>query len=253
VAYENVEDAQREGLDYVELRFSPWFMAETHGLDLEGVVEAVIDGVEAGRRDFDVKVKVIGIMSRTYGLEATRRELEALLASSDQIVAVDLAGDEVNWPGELFKDHFDRARDAGWRITVHAGEADGSGSVWQAVRDLGAERIGHGVRSIEDPALLDHLAERRIGIEINLTSNVHTSTVPDYASHPLRSFLDRGLLASINVDSPTIFGIDVRHEYELAAPAAGLTSAHTRQAQKNALATAFLSDEEREALCRQGS
>jgi adenosine deaminase len=248
VAFENVEDAQREGLHYVELRFSPWFMAEPNALNPEGVVEAVVDGVEEGQRTFDVKVKLIGILSRTYGTEVAWRELEALLTCSDRLVALDLAGDEANYPGELFVDHVRRAKDAGLRITIHAGEAAGPESVWQALREMGTTRIGHGVRATEDPALLDYMAEHKIGIESSMTSNVQSSTVPDYASHPLRGFLERGLLATINTDGPSINGIDLRHEYEVAAPAAGLTAAHTRQAQRNALAIAFLSDEERSAL-----
>jgi adenosine deaminase len=253
VAFENVEDAQREGLHYVELRFSPWFMAEPNALNPEGVVEAVVDGVEEGKRTFDVKVKLIGILSRTYGTEVAWRELEALMTCSDRLVALDLAGDEANYPGELFVDHLRRAKDAGLRITVHAGEAAGPESIWQALREMGTTRIGHGLRSTEDPALLDYLAEHEIGIESCMTSNVQTSTVPDYASHPLRGFLERGLLATINTDGPTICGVDLCYEYEVAAPAVGLTAAHTRQAQKNALTIAFLSDDERDALATGGT
>lgn len=250
VAYENVEDAQREGIDYIELRFSPWFMAEPRGLEPGGVVEAVADGVEAGARDLGVKVKLIGILSRTYGPEVAWKELAALLRHRDRLAALDLAGDEVNWPAELFVAHFERARDAGWQITVHAGEEAGPESVWRAIHDLGATRIGHALRAVEDAALLDYMAEHRIGIESSLTSNVQTSAAPDYASHPLKGFLERGLLATINTDDPGISGIDLRHEYQVAAPAAGLTAAHTRQAQSNALTVAFLSAEEKESLRR---
>lgn len=251
VAYENVEDAQREGIDYVELRFSPWFMSEPHGLDPTGVVEAVADGVEAGARDLGLKAKLVGILSRTYGPETAWKELKALLHHRHRLVALDLAGDEVNWPADLFVEHFGRARDAGWQITVHAGEEAGPKSVWQAIRDLGATRIGHAIRAVEDPSLLDHMAKHRIGIESSLTSNVQTSAVPDYASHPLCHFLERGLLATINTDDPGISGIDLPHEYEVAAPAAGLTPEHMRQAQRNALAIAYLSTDEKQALVTQ--
>jgi adenosine deaminase len=248
VAYENVEDAQREGLDYVELRFSPWFMAEPHSLDPTGVVEAVVDGVAAGERDFGVRVNLIGILSRTYGPDVAWKELDALLQYRGRLAALDLAGDEANFPGDLFVAHLRQARDAGWQVTIHAGEIAGPESVWQAIRDLKAVRIGHAVRAMEDPALLDYLAEHQIGIESSLTSNVQTSTVPDYASHPLRTFLDRGLLACINTDDPGVSGIDLRHEYEVAAPAAGLTVEQARQAQRNALTVAFLSAEEKDVL-----
>ncbi len=239
VAYENVEDAQREGIDYIELRFSPWFMAAPNGLDPAGVTEAVADGAEQGARDLGIKVKLIGILSRTYGTDVAWKELDALLRHRERLVALDLAGDEANQPGELFIEHIRRAREAGLRITIHAGEAAGAQSVWQAIRELGAERIGHGVRAIDDPALLDYMAEHKIGVESCLTSNVQTSTVPSYGEHPLRRFLERGLLATINTDDPGISGIDLPYEYQVAAPAAGLTAEHTRQAQRNALDVAF--------------
>lgn len=170
VAFENIEDAARHGLHYVELRFSPGYMAMAHQLPVAGVVEAVIDGVREGCRTFGVQAKLIGIMSRTFGEAACQQELEAFLAHRDQITALDLAGDELGFPGSLFLSHFNRARDAGWHITVHAGEAAGPESIWQAIRELGAERIGHGVKAIEDRALMDFLAEQQIGIESCLTS-----------------------------------------------------------------------------------
>ena len=248
VARENVEDAKREGIDYLELRFSPYFMARPHGLDLGEVVAAIIEGVEEGRAKTGVQVKLIGILSRTFGVDACRIELEALLAQKEHIAALDLAGDEKNFPAEMFVEHFKRGRDAGWAITVHAGEAGGAPSVWAALRDLGATRIGHGIRAIDDPKLMDYLAEHRIGLEVNLTSNVQTNTVPSFAAHPLKKFLAHGLLATINTDDPVISGIDLRHEFEIAAPAAGLTPDEIVRAQRNALEIAFLTPAEKAAL-----
>jgi adenosine deaminase len=248
ITYETVEDAAREHMDYLELRFSPWFMAEAHHLDPAMVTEAVCDGIDAGQRDFGLKVNLIGIISRTYGPEVGMKELEALLTQKEHIVALDLAGDEIHYPGELFVEHFKRARDAGWHITVHAGEAAGPESVWQAIRQLGAERIGHAVHAPEDPRLIDYLCEHQIGIESNLTSNVQTSTVAGYASHPLKFFIEQSLKASINTDDPGISAIDLHYEYEIAAPKAGLSPAQIQQAQHNALETAFLSVEEKRAL-----
>lgn len=248
IAYENVEDADREGIDYIELRFSPVFMAERHGLDASGVVEAVVAGAEEGARDFGVRVGLIGIISRHFGPAVGWQELEALLSQRDHLVGLDLAGDEANWPGELFVPHFRRARDAGWRITVHAGEAAGPHSVWQAIDELGADRIGHCISANQDPALLAALAERGIGIEANLTSNVQTSTVPSYAEHPLAGWLQQGLLATLNTDDPGISAIDLPYEYEVAAPAAGLSPDMIRQAQRNALSVSFLNETEKAAL-----
>lgn len=248
IAYENVEDLRLEGIDYAELRFSPWFMAESHQLDPQGVVEAVIDGALAGMRDFGTPVKLIGILSRTYGPEIAWKELAALESGGQAIVALDLAGDEANFPGSLFTSHFKRARNLGWRVTVHAGEADGPASIWQAIDGLGAVRIGHAVAALDDPALLDTMRARAIGIEANITSNVQTTTVADFRSHPLKSFLEASLLATINTDDPAISGITLHDEYQIAAPAAGLTLEQIHTAQQNALLVAFLSPEERNQL-----
>jgi adenosine deaminase len=248
VARENVEDALREGIDYLELRFSPYFMAEPHQLRMEEVIEGVAAGIAEGVAATGVRVNLIGILSRTYGAEIAMTELDALLAYRQHFVALDLAGDEANYPAPLFVDHFKKGRDAGWRITVHAGEAGGPQSVWDAIQLLGAERIGHGVRALEDPKLAAYLAEHRVPIEANLTSNVHTSTVADLDSHPLRDMLAAGLVCSINTDDPGISAIDLRHEYDVAAPAAGLSAAQIHQAQLNALETAFLSDDEKKPL-----
>jgi adenosine deaminase len=248
VAYENVEDAFREGIDYIELRFSPFFMAQPHQLDPAGVVESVLEGLEEGRNEFDIQVNAIGIISRTYGPDKGWIELEALLAYKDQIQALDLAGDEVNFPGKLFVDHFQEGREAGWHITVHAGEEAGPDSIWQAVEELGAERIGHGVSAIQDPMLMDYLVENKIGVESNLTSNLQTRIIDNYPDHPLRKFLEKGVLATINSDDPGISAIDLLYEYEHAAPSAGLSPEQITQAQRNGLEAAFLGPEEKANL-----
>jgi len=248
VAYENVADARTEGLDYIELRFSPWFMAESNHLDPVAVVEAVVDGIAAGQSAFGMKVNLIGIISRTFGPETGTKELEALLTQRDRIIALDLAGDETHFPARLFQEHFNRARDAGWHVTVHAGEIAGPESVWEAIHLLGAERIGHAIYATQDPALLDTLADQRIGVESCLTSNLQTSCVPNYPSHPIKIFLEHGIPASINTDDPGISGIDLAYEYNFAATQAGLNPEQVRQAQLNALETSFLSPDEIENL-----
>ncbi|PJE79836.1 Aminodeoxyfutalosine deaminase [invertebrate metagenome] len=251
VAYENMEDARQAGLNYTELRFSPHYMAATHRLQMEGVIEAVIDGVKAGEKDFGVTSNLIGIMSRTQGVEACYSELQACLHYKDALVAMDLAGDEQGFPGSLFVEHFKKVRDAGLNVTVHAGEAGGAESIWQAVKELGATRIGHGVRAIDDPVLMDYLAKHRIGIESCLTSNVQTNTVPSLQEHPISAFLKKGMLVTLNTDDPAVEGIDLSHEYEKAAPAAGLDSGDIRDCQKNGLAVAFLTDQEKQDILRQ--
>ncbi len=248
IAYENVEDAALEGLDCIELRFSPLFMAQANHLDADMVTRAVVEGVQDGIRDFSIPVGLIGILSRTYGADAAWQELDAILGCRYGITGLDLAGDETHYPGHLFTAHFKKARDAGLHITVHAGEAAGAESVWQALRDLGAERIGHAVHAPEDPALMDYLAENMVPIESNLTSNVQTSTVPDYASHPLRQFLEKGIRATINTDDPGISGIDLAYELEIAASQAGLSMEQIKQARWNSLEAVFLGKETKDRI-----
>ena len=249
IVRENLEDAAREGIDYIELRFSPYFMGETHGLDTFGVVDAVCDALEEGRGTIPVKAKLIGIIARNYGPEIGRVELAAAIRGRERgVVALDLAGDEAGYPGELFVRHFQEAREAGLRTIAHAGEAAGAESVRQAVLGLRAERIGHGIRAIEDPAVLDLLAKRGITLEVCPTSNLHTSTVRDYRSHPLPALLRRGIRCTLNTDDPSISGLDLAHEYRVAAEELGLSAAEIRRMQETAVEAAFLTPEERAEL-----
>jgi adenosine deaminase len=240
VARENVQDAAAEGIDYIELRFSPWFMAERHGLDPAEVVRACVDGAREGERETGVVTGLIGILSRTYGPETCQLELDALLASRDELVAVDLAGDEKGFPAPLFREHFRQVRDAGLHVTIHAGEADGPHSVWSAIRDLGAERIGHGFRAVEDPALVDHLVTSGIGLESCPTSNLHISAVDSYAHHPIGALAAAGVRFCLNTDDPGISNITLEHEYAVAGPATGLGPELLLASQRNALDMAFL-------------
>lgn len=251
IAYENLEDAVAEGIDYIELRFSPAFMGERHGLTPRDVTGAICAGLRAARGRLPVQAQLIVIMSRHLGEERCWEELEAAIAYQSQgVVAVDLAGDEANFPGTRFCRHFERARAAGFRITVHAGEADGPASVRQAIEELGAERLGHAVHAIEDAAVLDLIAARGIAIESCPTSNVQTSTIANYAAHPLPAFLRRGLLVTLASDDPGISAIDLPYEYRVARDELGLTLDELRRMQANGVAAAFLSDAERAELWR---
>lgn len=248
VGYENMRDAQQTGLDYVELRFSPYYMAEAHKLNVTDVVSAVIDGVRAGQKDFAVKANLIGILSRTYGADICLTELEALLAHKQHIIALDLAGDELGYPAELFVDHFTRARDAGWNVSVHAGEADGPQSIWNAIHKLGATRIGHGVAALQDEKLMTYMVENEIAIESCPTSNYQTATVKNLKKHPMPIFLKKGILVTLNTDDPAVSNIDIAHEYKVAHEELGMTQAQLRQIQLNGVQAAFMSDQEKTDL-----
>lgn len=255
VAYENVLDAQAEGLDYIELRFSPAYMASAFGLPLNGVVEAVVNGLIAGQVKTKMPAKLIGILTRSYGTTACFKELESILwgsqLSQSPIVALDLAGDEKGYPAKRFVKHFNRARDAGLAITVHAGEADSAQSIWDAIELLGASRIGHGVNAIHDEALMQVIAERKIGIEACILSNYQTGAWTNIASHPLKTFLARGLEVFLNTDDPGISNNTVNSEFLLAKQQIGLNKIQLDTLKANALNQAFISQEEKAQILSQ--
>lgn len=248
VAMENMEDASASGLDYVELRFSPYYMAMNHQLNMGEVVEAVVQGVQDGSAKFGVQANLIGILSRTFGVPNCTQELDALMAHKDKIIALDLAGDELGYPALLFVEHFRQARDAGWQITVHAGEADGPQSIWNAIELLGATRIGHGVAAASDDKLMDYMAKHQIAVESCPTSNYQTATVKDLRQHPMPLFLERGLLVTLNTDDPAVSNIDLANEYRVAHETLGLSQTQLGQVQQNGVTAAFLSDGDKQAL-----
>ncbi len=248
VAMENMEDAHESGLDYVELRFSPYYMAMNHNLPMPDVVEAVIDGVRAGSEKFGIKANLIGILSRTFGAQTCMGELQALLAHKDKICALDLAGDELGFPASLFLEHFHLGRDAGWQITVHAGEADGPQSIWNAIEQLGATRIGHGVAATQDERLMDYMAENAIAVESCPTSNYQTATIKAIKDSPMPTFLHKGICVTLNTDDPAVSNINLENEYRVASEIIGLSPEQLEQVQRNGVQAAFLSDADKRAL-----
>ncbi len=245
IAYENVQDAFLQGLDYAELRFSPYYMAMQHKLNITDVVAAVIDGIKLGQKDFSVKINLIGILSRTFGVNACFEELNALLTHKNDLVAVDLAGDELGKPGHLFIKHFASVHEAGLQVTIHAGEADDASSIYQAINELHATRIGHGTNAIHDEKLMEYMHKHDIALETCLTSNYQTGTVIDLSQHPVKTFLDKNLLVCLNSDDPAVQGCDIKYEYQVAALEAGLSDKQCHTLQNNALKMAFLSDSEK--------
>ncbi len=247
VAYENVEDLLRAGIDYAELRFSPAYMAMAHAAPA-----GCGRGYHRRRGGRQPRLRHQDQPDRHHEPHLRHRAVQAragCLSGPSRSAGCHRSGRRrAGLPGELFTDHFRRVRDAGMRVTVHAGEAAGPESMWQAIRELGAERIGHGVKAIQDPALMAYLAEHRIGIESRLTSNVQTTTVASLTEHPIRQFLAAGVLVCLNTDDPAVEGIDLPHEYEVAAPAAGMTVSEICTAQQNGLTLAFLSEAEKAEL-----
>ncbi len=250
ITFESVEDAVNEGLDYVEIRFSPLFMAELHILDPMRITEAVVEGWREAEQRYPLRSRLVAILSRTYGPVACTEELKpALKYAGKGIIGLDLAGDEYNWPAHQFKDHFARARAAGLKLTAHAGEFAGADSVRDTIDTLAPDRIGHAVHAVDDPEVIELLLEKEITIESCPTSNYYTRSVPSLKAHPLPVFLEKGLSVSLSADDPTLFsGISTRHEYEVAKREMGITVGNLRKMQMDGFLAAFITPKQKSEI-----
>ncbi len=198
---------------YVEAFFSPSDFRH-HGLRPQGLAEAIRAGLNRVR---DVEVALIVDLVRDRGPEGTAATLAAVseVAAATGIIGIGIGGYEAHHPPELFADVYRQAREAGFHLTAHAGEAAGPESVWGAIRSLGVERIGHGVRSVEDPALVDFLVEHRIPLEVCPTSNIRTGVVESWEEHPAKVLIEAGALVTINTDDPAMFHSSLAGEFRL--------------------------------------
>ncbi|NEA35803.1 adenosine deaminase [Streptomyces sp. SID13031] len=238
-AAEAVDDAFDDGLDYLELRYCPGIIAHDTGLAPEAVIDAVSDAVAERSARRKLPVGLIGIVVRHLGADSAEQQIATLLSRKDTFCAVDLAGDEANFPAQLFAAAFAKARDAGLHVTIHAGEAAGADSVWDAVKHLGAERIGHGVRAAEDPRLMEALAERGVTLEVSLTSNTQTGAAPSYAEHQIHKLLAAGVPVTLNTDNPRVSDVKLSQEHRAALNEVGLTAEQLAKVAQQSLTAAF--------------
>jgi len=217
VTTEAIDDAASDGLAALELRFSPQFIAATTGLEADDVIGTVSDAVgeAVAGTGLPIEVGLIGIVVRDEGPDSAVTQVRRLLRHQSALVGADLAGDEAGYPAALFAPAFRLARDAGLAVTIHAGEAAGPQSVWDALR-LAPQRIGHGVRSAEDPRLLAHLAEAGVTLEVAITSNVQTGAARSRAHHQLATLIQAGVRVALCTDNPAVSDTRLTREYELA-------------------------------------
>ena len=214
------------------------------GLDLSDLIAAM----EAIARSPEIRIQWIIDLVRNFGPDETLDVLQRLLAlRANSVSGITLGGAERQYPPELFAEHYRLARDAGLHLTVHAGEAVGPESVWGAIRGLGVERIGHGVRSIEDPRLVDNLVEKQIPLEICPTSNLRTGIYRSYDEHPVRRLYEAGVPISINTDDPTFFRTTLAKEFEHLSTM-GFSDDDLLDLLKNGFRHAFLDEPEIQSL-----
>jgi aminodeoxyfutalosine deaminase len=223
LTYEVAEEmAAGQNLRYAELTCTP-YTSVLAGVPIEAYTEAIEDARTAAERDFGLVLRWIYDIPGESGIPAAEATLQyALEHRTDALVGFGLGGPEIGVPRPQFAPYFARARQEGLRAVPHSGETTGPQSVWDALHQLGAERIGHGTSAAQDDELLAHLAERRISLEVCPTSNVRTRAVDTLSEHPLRRFVEAGVPVTINSDDPPMFGTTLNQEYAVAAELLGL-------------------------------
>jgi adenosine deaminase len=245
IAYEAIADAALDNILYVELRFSPAGKL----IAPEDVIHSVVIATERASRDYPIQVGLLVTIVREFGPQVAEELLELAVAYRAMgVVGLDLAGHEETHPATPFADVFRRAREAGLHVTIHAGEVGGPENVREAVNLLGAERIGHGVRAIEDPAVIQLLRQRGITLEVCPTSNLQTGVSPAFTQHPLRELYYLAVPVTINTDNPSVSDTTLTDEYLVAVRAMGFTIKDIQQTLLNAAQAAFLPAEDRKAL-----
>ena len=240
VAYEMVEDAARDNVRYLEVRYCP-HLSQRRGMTLDEVMQAELRGLARGERDFGVVARVINCSLRHYDPAVSVEIAECSVGFRDQgVVAFDLAGGEAGRPAGNHRAAFDVATQGLLGVTVHAGEAAGAESIAEAVHLCHADRIGHGTRLYESPQLRDYIRDRRILIEVNITSNVQTRAVRRASEHPVRAYFDAGLNVTLCTDGWLMACVSLSDEYWLGHTDLGFSRKEIDQLILNGFAGAFL-------------
>jgi len=251
IAYELAEDAARENIWYMEVRFSP-LLHVGHGMKMADTVDAVLAGLKAAEQKYPIRTGAIvcGIRTMTPGRSLELAEL-AVAYRHDGVVAFDLAGQEKDYPAKKHREAFYRVLNHNLNVTVHAGEAFDVRSIHQAIHYCGAHRIGHGTRLREDESLMNYMIDHRIPLEVCLTSNVQTRVVDRIKDHPFKFYLDEGLRVTLNTDSRLVSNTSMTKELVRACRAFRLNHYEVRQILLNGFRNTFQSYREKVDMVRE--
>lgn len=240
LTYEVARDMVRQNIRYAELTVTP-YSSVRRGIPDKAFVEAIEDARKAAEAEFGIVLRWCFDIPGEAGLASAEETARiATQLQPDGLVSFGLGGPEIGVPRPQFKPYFERARAAGLHSVPHAGETTGPETIWDALTELGAERIGHGTSATRDPRLLDHLAEHRIPLEVCPTSNIATRAVATLDEHPIKEMVAAGLLVTVNSDDPPMFGTDLNTEYAVAARLLQLDEGGLAQLARNAVEASFL-------------
>ncbi|NMO51406.1 adenosine deaminase [Actinoplanes sp. TBRC 11911] len=248
LTYEVARELARQQVRYAELTITP-FSSEKRGIPAPAFCEAIEDARRGAATDFGIDLRWCFDIPGELGVPAAEATLRIALEQQPAgLISFGLGGPEIGVPRPQFKPVFDKARAAGLHSVPHAGETTGPETIWDALRELGAERIGHGITAAQDPELLAYLAEHRIPLEISPTSNLRTRAVASLDEHPLPAIVAAGVPVSINSDDPPMFGTTLEEEYAVAARLLDLDAAGVAELAKAAVSQSFLPPEGKAAL-----
>lgn len=251
ITFEAIEDAYKEGIRILELRYAPTFVQQGHDhLSFEKIHRAIVRGMEQARH-IPIAVGLIAIVQRISSLAVAERVIDFAIEHKDTFVGVDLADNEVGFDAKPFAPHFLRARKAGLHITIHSGEAIFEGTaqkVREAVEILGAERIGHGLQIYNVPEVVSFIRDRGVPLELCPTSNWLTNAIPSLGLHPFKKLMDAGVKTTINSDDPGVFAIDLTNEYGVLARELGFGEAEFTRCNDIAAANSFIPLEARKKV-----
>jgi len=249
ITREAVEDAASDHISYFEMRFTPHALARQNNYTYQSVIEAVCEETARAAADFNIPTRLIVSVNRHESVQIAEQGLDAALEVNDpQIIGMDLAGQEAGHSARPFRSLFYRAREAGLHITVHAGEWAGPENVADAIEHSLAERIGHGVRSVEDSLVVQMVRDRGVTLEVCPTSNLHSGVVRRVEHHPLPDLIYLGVPTTINTDDPSLSNITLTDELMLAHVGMGLPFHMIKDCILNAARAAFLPDADRAQL-----
>ena len=250
ITYEMARALAAQGVLHAEVYISFGILHRQARLAIADVMPALERGRIRAEQDFGITLFWLVDAVRHFGPEEAAhvfRLAAAMRADYPSIIGIGIGGDEARGSADLFRDLYAEARDAGLRLTAHAGESTGPASIWSAI-NIGAERIGHALTARQDPELMDILAERQIPLELNITSNLRTGCCPTHEDHPAKEYFDRGLMVTLNSDDPPMFGSDLANEYHLAYERFGFTLEQLRELAANSIEASFLQPDRKLAL-----
>jgi adenosine deaminase len=252
VTTEAIEDAARDNVKYMELRFTPVALSRAERFPLADVVDWVCASAQEASKQFGIQVRLIPSVNRHESPELAEQVAWLSAGRIEKgIAGLDLAGNEAQFPAEPFIGIFREAKQSGLKVAVHAGEWGGPENVRQAVEQFDADRIGHGIRVMEDEYTVTLARDRRTCFEVCLTSNYQTGAVKELSDHPLKKMIHAGLNVTLNTDDPSISQITLSHEYKVAEENLGLPRETLRDCVVAAARSSFLQEPEKQKLVEQ--